>query len=583
MEPIINEKYFRNDGLRTHFPKMNQTSSSSNILCQNCTENQQKIIQLLLSFEVPNSLSGLNRRQYEDYAAKLDKRYPLCATCTYRVQVQLKKCDEDAALSERRHTAQSGEDWQNKLKLAQKMKWTHMKRKIIKGIFFWPDFLFQLLLTLKCVMKSQTKEHQFTSHVNVIEFGFISDKNMKIWLPNTLNLPSFFFVFVFLLFSIQFHGIATGTGSFAFESFTKICPQLFLLISRCFIGNFLYRCDKSVLDLNSILTLTAVGLAIIFKTGSRNALINRNIFRRSEVNKFISNSQSQGLNEPIDSALIFSTKTNRSNSRAFSPFLSDKKGFAAYSDNHHTFHSFANQVPENVPKPIMPWPDKPLPSNAFTNQNEPFRKFNENLNNNFNGNGNNSNVTMRPTKLDVCDPLELEPMFSSFSLRDEPTETKPVRTRRVNTVSNKQSAVSVENTKSVGLASTASTASTSTASTATAVTSVTPTLLFKKISNQEILRIGYNCLLTTLLAICRISLLNSPSSLVTIILALTFGLRGFIWPRLTFKIQLFTLIVAVGRLAWLGAEIHGKLPMNSFNLIIGYLALSLDLILIILR
>ena len=45
---------------------------------------------------------------------------------------------------------------------------------------------------------------------------------------------------------------------------------------------------------------------------------------------------------------------------------------------------------------------------------------------------------MRPTKLDVCDPLELEPMFSSFSLRDEPTETKPVHYKAVNTVNNKQ-------------------------------------------------------------------------------------------------------------------------------------------------
>ena len=580
MEPIINEKYFRNDGLRTHFPKMNQSSSSSNILCQNCTENQQKIIQLLHSFEVPNSITGNNRRQYEDYAAKLDRRYPLCATCTYRVQVQLKKCDENAALSERRHTAQSGEDWQNKLKLAQKMKWTHMKRRFVNGIFFWPDFLFQLLLTLKCVMKSQTEEHKFTSHIHVVEFDFNSDKNMKIWLPNTLSLPSFFFVFVFLLFSIQFHGIATRTGSFALESFINICPQVFLLISRSFIGNFLYRCDKSVLDFNSILTLTAVGLAIIFKTGSKNASINRNIFRRSEVNKFILNSQpqQQGASEPIDSALIFSTKTNRSNSRVFSPFLSDKKGFVAYSDNHHTFHSFANQVPENVPKPIMPWPDKPLPSKAFTNQNEPFRKFNENLNNNFNVNNNNNNLMMRPTKLDVCDPLELEPMFSSFSLRDEPTETKPVRTRRVNPVA--MSTGNSQNTQNAG-----NTNSMSLTSTAFAVTNDNnPMLLFKKISNREILMIGYNCLLTTLLAICRISLFKSSSSLVTIILALTFGLRGFIWPRLTLKIQLLTLIVAVGRLAWLGAEIHGKLPMNSFNLIIiGYLALSLDLILIILR
>ena len=56
---------------------------------------------------------------------------------------------------------------------------------------------------------------------------------------------------------------------------------------------------------------------------------------------------------------------------------------------------------------------------------------------------------MRPTQLDVCDPLELEPMFSSFSLRDEPTEIQTSSVQGSEHWSNKQSAVSVENTKSV--------------------------------------------------------------------------------------------------------------------------------------
>ena len=570
MEPIVNDKLLVHDGLRTHFPRMNQTSSSSNILCHNCTENQQKIIQLLHSFEIPLMSTGY-RKKYDDYAVKLEKRYPLCATCSFRVQVQLKKCEDEASLSERRQTAQSGEDWQNKLKLAQKMKWKHTRRKFIKGVFFWPDFLFQLLLTFKCVMKAQIAEGGSELGKYAFKFVFIEEKDLKIWAPNTVNFPSFFFGFLLILFSIQIYGIAFGKFS-SISPLYKISPQIFLLISRCFIGNFLYRCDRSVLDLSSVLTLSAVGLAIIFKTGSKNAFVSDGIgfVRRglnNEIDTIIFSKNQPPQTQPKDvlnSKLSFSKATTRANA------LNDKKGFAAYSDNHHAFYSFANQVAENVTKPIMPWPDKPLPSKNFNNQSDPFRKFNENMSS-FNNVGYNGNVGMKPTKLDVYDPLELEPMFSSFSLSDEPVEKLKTpnsnpRRRVIAPTNNANATIKPVSTSNPFIASN--------------------TGKFKLISfkiDHDMLKIGYNSVLTAVLSLCRISLLNSSSSLVTIILALTFGLRGFIWPRLSLKIQLLTLFVAVGRLAWLTAEINGKIPVFMSRGLMGYLALSLDLILIILR
>lgn len=584
LEPVINEKHFVHDGLRTHFPKMNQTASSSNILCQNCTENQQKIIQLLHSFEIPilSSMNSGRRKQYEDYVIKLEKRYPLCATCSFRVQVQLKKCDEEASLSERRKTAQSGEDWQNKLNLAQRMKWKHARRKIVKGIFFWPDFLFQLVLTFKCVMKSQMIEKDGDFN-NFIKFDFIDGKDLKIWAPNNLNFSSNFLLLLLILFSIQFHGIALSSTTSSSSSFSRILPQLFLLISRCFVGNFLFRCDKSVLDLNSVLTLTAIGLAVIFKTGSKNAFISSSgIVRRpftNEINTIIlSKQQPQSQPDALDSRSIFKRSTVNSIS------ISNKRerGFAAYSDNHHAFHSFANQVPENVTKPIMPWPDKPLPSQAFNSQNDPFRKFNENMSNYSTAastfNNVNNSLKIKPTRLDVCDSLELEPMFSSFSLSDEPEITRnnhPPRSRRV--------ILPVNNIKSPSVPSgSSSNVSNFMPSSNNNVSRFITGKSANFVINQEILKIGYNCLLTVMLSICRLSLPSSSSPLVTIILALAFGLRGFIWPRLILKHQLFTLAVAVGRLGWLAAEINGKIQSVPGG-VIGYLALALDLILIILR
>lgn len=525
---------------------VNQTSQSSNILCQNCTENQQKIVQLLHSFDI-----NASRSQYEDYSQKLDKRYPLCATCSFKVQVQLKKCEEEASLNGRRQTARSGEDWQNKLKLAQKMKWTHFKRKVLKEIFFWPDFTFQLLLIFKCILKSQIEEEEEenSQNIQIYSFNFVDGKDLKIWAPNKFTFSSSFFIFPLILFCIQFHGIAFVKPS----SFSKIFPQLFLIISRFFIGNFLYRCDKSVLDFNSVLVLAAVGLAIIYKTGSKNVPFNS--FKPVKTDKFILNKELRIKDspEPAGTKMIFSR--------------SDKRGFASYSDTQHAFHSFANQVPENVPKPIMPWPDRPLPSKAFNNQNDMFLKFNENLNI-MNNAVNYNNFKMRPTKLDVYDPLELEPMFSSFSLSDEPEKsnpTKPPVSRR--RVINPTVTATLIETKKANING----------------TNPAMSPRFWPVINQDLFNIFYNCLLTLALSIFRISLLNSSLSLVTIILALTFGLRGFIWPRLSLRTQLLVLFVAIGRLAWLGAEINEKIPFISNGLVFKYLALSLDLILIILR
>ena len=529
MEPIFNENYYKNDGIRNHFPK--PSSTSHNILCSNCTENQQKIVQLLQSFDTNSSID--HRKQYELYANKLESRYPLCATCSYRVSMQLKKCEGEAGLEERRHTALSGGDWKNKLKLAEKMKWKQFKRKIIKGIFFWPDFLFQLFLTGKCVVKD-------TKFIET-EVNFNVTNDLKIWLPSKhFDFGSFYFVICSCLFFIQFNGIALNRRS-PFE----LIPQISLLILRLFIGNFLFKSQRSATfnELNMILAMTAIGLAIVFKTKSRNTLIR------------YQNKKVTFTNRPDE---IFYSKSPTSNenqvNQTVNKNVSDKNGFASYNQNYYKYHSFANQVSD---KPIMPWSEKPLPGKLTDAR---VFNYNENL---LTNNNNNNNYKMRPSKLVSDDPLELEPMFSSFSLSDEPKTIRrsAVRTsvkfdkpeNKINAIKSKLFDVQkVENLSPF--------------------VSVPPEL----ISNLSI-GIIYNCLLTLIISTFRVVLMQQ-TSLISIILALTFGLRGFVWPRLSLKTQIATLTVAVARLAWLGAELNGKVEQRF-----GYFALALDLILIILR
>ena len=144
--------------MNIHFPT--SIYNSSNILCENCTENQQKLIQVLNSFDFSSNVNPkINHQlQYSLYSKKLESRYPLCATCSYRVSVHLKKCEDEAMIQERRGinvVSGSGGDWKNKIKLAQRMKWKQFKRKIEKIFFFWPDFFFQLILTVTCILGSQ--------------------------------------------------------------------------------------------------------------------------------------------------------------------------------------------------------------------------------------------------------------------------------------------------------------------------------------------------------------------------------------------------------------------------------------------
>lgn len=531
MEPIFNEKYYKIDGIKDHFPKPS-SSPSHNILCSNCTENQQKIVQLLQSFDT-NSSALDHRKQYEMYSNKLESRYPLCATCSYRVSVQLKRCEEEAGLEERRHTALSGGDWQNKLKLAEKMKRNQFKRKVIKGIFFWPDFLFQLFLTVKCVLKD----------FKTIESGksYLFYDHLKIWFPSKAfdDFGNFYFVICSLLFFVQFNGISLNRRS-PFE----LVPQLFLLISRLYLGNFLYQKQPEI-DLNLILTLAAVGLAVVFKTKSRNALkTNRITFKTQARPEEIIFSKSSPFKE-------------NSSQRQERNYQSDKVvGFAAYSENHHRFHSFANQVAPDAAKPIMPWAEKPLPGKLTD-----ARCFNFNENLLSNSNNNSKDYKIRPTKLVSDDPLELEPMFSTFSLSDEP---KVIRRSAIRSNPNNSN---ITNTKDVFMQP-----------------FTPPTQSFNQLKESIInsfpkLSIGivYNSLLTLFLIAFRLTLMQQ-TSLISIILALTFGLRGFIWPRLSLKVQLVTLTMAVARLAWLGAELNGKIEQGF-----SYFALTLDLILIILR
>ena len=69
------------------------SNNSRGVLCPLCTENQHKIIQLLQNFEVDLN-ENKDRHNYELYARKVESRYPLCATCAYRVSMQLNECQE---------------------------------------------------------------------------------------------------------------------------------------------------------------------------------------------------------------------------------------------------------------------------------------------------------------------------------------------------------------------------------------------------------------------------------------------------------------------------------------------------------
>lgn len=553
METVVSyNNYSYNGQNRNHFSKPSDDSSQTNILCHNCTENQQKIVQLLNSFEANDKFPVDHRKQYEIYASKLESRYPLCATCTYRVSVQLKRCEEDASLNERRQNALGGNDWTNKIKLAEKMKWTQRLRRIIKGAFFWPDFLFQLYFISKIIVfrKNNFSHNYYNDFYTILSFN-----NLSIWLPSTFSLPASFHLLSSFLFSLQIIGIFSNH-----YNPLEAVPQIFLLIGRVFMGNFLFRFEDPLIDLNGILTLAAVGLAIIFKTGSRNSLISR---RSSLANRrrnpsdiiFSKNAPDSVANNSLPASSLNSNRKTRA-------IDIDKNGFAIYSENHHKFHSFANIVGENQQKPIMPWPDKPLPGKLHPRQKS--STFDENLLSNFNNSKAVHNFKMKPTKLNPGDdPLELEPMFSSFSLSDEP------RNRRLPSV--KSSSFNYNNTDNQSIVD---------ATKKNNFQFSQPLKLIPQninVYNPAYLKQFGNALLTSILAICRIYLMKQIP-LVSVILALTFGLRGFIWPRLPLKYQLITLTVALGRLTWLGAILNGNVG-DKF----GYFSLAIDLILIILR
>lgn len=544
---------------RNPFPKP-ITNSSPSILCSNCEENQQKIIQLLHSFEpITTRKSVDHHKQYELYAAKLESRYPLCATCSFRVAAQLKRCEEEAGLEERRKTASSGGGWQNKLKLAQEMRKIQIFRRVIKGIFYWPDFLFQLGLIVMSVFRMHND-----SQINCkYSFNLWSEK-FKFWLPfNEINFSSCFFVLSSVLFLLQFNGIAVNR-----RGILALIPQITLFALRGFIGNYLFR--NSVLndqiDLNFILSIAAVGQAIIVKVGSKNSIIplaNRKVFSVNSVNY-------SNFNDSANMNVAIFSKSPAQNRNSDPINSSKKKGFAAYSDRHHQYYSFANQG-EN--QKIMPWPEEPLPgklNSALKDENRNFdmKNFFNQANNTCNQ---DSNIHFKPTRLACEDSLELEPMFSSFSLSDD----LPKVTRRSKVIPPR------ETSKNSSFGSNKSEGSNELYNRDFNGDLLKDSQQYRKmisLFDAEMLKIAYNSLLTALLAVFRFSL-QTQASLITIVLALTFGLRGFLWPRLQLKFQLIALICAVGRLLWLAAELQGKIVSGRF----GHLAMAIDLILIILR
>jgi hypothetical protein len=510
------------------------------ILCDSCTENQQKIIQLLQAFDSDPRFD--HSKQYSMYSNKIESRYPLCATCSYRVSVQLKKCAEAASLQERRQNgSRIGGDWRNKLQLAQKMRWKHTKRKIAKKMFFWPDFLFQVYLIAMCVFK----RFDSCESSRTMTIFASSDWNLIFWLPDNNSLfkfSSFFFITCLVLFLIQFNGIALNR-----RGVSSLAPQMLLLILRAFIGNCLYRSEETrPIGLNLAVIFSSIGLALIYTIGSKNCEPNRTNFKQ------IPSISDEFKTSPQEFNAEFTSPMNDKKNKP-----SNSNGFAAYSESQHRFHSFANQGEKSV----MPWPDKPLPGRLST---PPVFTFDENA---FNrGNESSEFKGIKSTRLVSDDPFELEPMFSSFSLGDpvpnqrrskivQSTPLSPHISKRESIVKNDQS-----NLLSKPKQNTSSSVNVN--------------------YYNHIVGLFYNCLLTSFLVVGRL-ILMSQTPLIAVILAGSFGLRGFLWPRLSFKFQLAALSISLSRLAWLAAELSGCFSRITPSL--TYLALTLDLILIVLR
>lgn len=512
MTPLFDESLLKH-GISDHFPS---TPTLTSLLCYNCSQNQYKIIQLLNAFEGTSKQQAL-------YAKRVEEKYPLCATCNYRVAQKLQQSQEQALHYQRQNALKSptGADWRSKLKLAQNMRWLQMQRKLLRASFFIPELLFQLYLIVK-VISGSSQESLFPS----FSIKLAQDQELYFWLPESGSFSSLFFAFAFALLAWQ----VIGAGWNA-RGVSAVMTQVIAFAFRSVVANYLFLPASSGVSKYTAAVLAAMGLALVFKTGSRNGQ-----FRSSKCSN-LQVIRSQSLDSPTITRSSLLTAVDSPSSYTASP---TPNGFAKYSGQEFQYHSFSNQVSGDIkPYPIKPRPghlklDPPKPD--FTNLASAAASS-------------STGVKMRPARLPLSDSLELEPMFSSFSLNDRENnkENQQVRSKIEPAVPSFKPETSTRTVEK-------------------------PTFNYKLVFH-----VAYNVAITATLLTCRF-LVHGRLPLISVVLAAAFGLRGFVWSRLSMRLQVSLICLAIARLVLLTVELNSdSLTLPAAPLLV------LDELLILLR
>ncbi len=401
------------------------------------------------------------------------------------------------------------------------MKWKQIQRKLIKGAFFVPELVFQCALIV-AIFKGPFEF--LTPKQAVFCFSLSEGKQISLWLPESeaFTAASCFFAWCVGLLLWQILGAGwNGRG------LSSLIIQILAFALRAVVANFLFDAEESGVSKVTAATLASAGLAIVVRTGSSNGQARAHCALKSEMirTKNVSSNAPRTLEE--GSLLLSAVPASLTN------------GFARFAADEHRYHSFANQVSGDV----KPWPIKPKPGKFKIAAPKPpdFASLAAS-----GANDGSSNLRMRPSRLVVDDPLEVESLFSSFSLSDSPCVARQPESKNPG----KKRA----STDSLPAASTG------------------------RLKSRQFWFFFYNCALSLALVACRV-LVGTHLSLISIVLAANFGLRGFIWPRLGAPQQAAVMALSLLRLLHLSYE----LSQNEFLGIPFPAQLIFDVILILNR
>lgn len=514
-----------------HFPS---TQPVNSLLCATCHQNQQKIIHVLSAFDGTS-------KQYAEHVKRIEAKYPLCATCNYRVSQKLQQCQEEALHYQRQHAFSSGlgSDWRSKIRLAQQMKWKQLRRKLLRVSFFLPELLFQSFLVASVfVGPVGDHHHPFSKKVSLL---LADGKELSFWLPEVgtaFSFASWIPVIAAVLMLWQIVGAGcNGHGM------SNVIVQAVAFALRMFVANFLFNSQSFGVSKVSAAIFASAGLAIVVGTGGQNGRA------RAQRSKKLEIIRSRSLDRNVPSHELNFESSSLLLNPATGSAASSAGGFARFAAEEHKYHSFANQVSGEV----KPWPVRPKPGNFKVQPKSPdfvsLAAMNENA---------SSGVKMRPSRLVVEDPLEVEHMFSSFSLSDSPAlgRQQPITSNSPRNPIVKASLMS--NSKPLA--------------------SVRQPSASSAIDKSRLWFAFYHSVLTLTLLACR-AMVGSHLSSVAVVLAAAFGLRGFVWPRLSGVQQAATLSFALLRLLYLACELHSCVPYR----VSPHLQLIFDVFLIMIR